>query len=143
MNRAPTGGNQLHKMKCMLVRYFLSCCPAQIWLTCRQCLVQSTYYRCVRSCLDDLWICADLFVDLTHNTYKVVERLACLGFSWFDHQGFMDHQWEVGCGCIHSKIEQALGDIQGCYAMFILLVLGCGDELVLTRDRIGNLIVRR
>src|SRR6266487_2329220 len=63
MNRAPTGGNQLHKMKCMLVRYFLSCCPAQIWLTCRQCLVQSTYYRCVRSCLDDLWICADLLDD--------------------------------------------------------------------------------
>src|SRR3954452_20109650 len=94
-------------------------------------------------CLDDFWVGASLFSNVSHYTHKAVERLAGLGFGWLDHHCLMHNEWEVDSGRVHAKVEQTLGDIQGRHIRFFLLTLCRCYEFVLTGLRIGNLVVRR
>src|SRR5436309_5655763 len=95
------------------------------------------------SSLDDFGIGARLLGNLLHDADEVIESFAGLRFGRLDHQGLVHNQREVDGWRVHTKIEQALGDIQRGDAALFFLTSGRGDELVLARLRIGDIIVRR
>src|SRR6266487_4241428 len=92
--------------------------------------------------LDDLRVCACLLGDLPQDTDKVIQGLASLCFGWLDHQRLVDDQGEVDGWSVHAKVEDALGDVERCDTIFVLLALCRSNELMLADQRIRDLIVR-
>src|SRR6266568_588201 len=91
---------------------------------------------------DNLRVCACLLGDLPQDTDEVIQGFAGFCFGWLYHEGLVYDQGEVDGWRVHAKVEDALGDVECRDTIFVLLALCRSNELMLTDQRIRDLIVR-
>ncbi len=69
----------------------------------------------MRGFFEQLWLVTRFFGDPAHRIHERVQDFLTLGLGWFDHQGFVNDEWEVIRGRVEVVIHQSLSNIQRVY----------------------------